>query len=404
MIDRMAAHASEATHMVVNSRALAEGYVAKVCFKTGPPRLVGIELEWTVHYAGQLDRPLDPPDLIAALGEHAPPALSPQSPHIPLPRGGVVTVEPGGQVEISTQPRDSLGDLLADATIDIDHLVALLARSGLILGSLGRDHIRPPRRIVDSPRYAAMEHAFDRIGPHGRDMMASTAGLQVCLDAGEPDQLAARWQALHLLGPVLLALFANSPADGWASSRMRTWRGVDPQRSRPPETLADPRGQWARRALDTPLLCVRRPSGDWTAPAGMTFAEWIGAPGNAPTYGDLDYHLTTLFPPVRPHGYFEVRYLDTQPGDEWRTPVAIMTALFARAATVDTVLDLAAPAADRWMPAAQLGLADPIIAMVAPAIADLGCRALSDTDLPPDVTAAVTDSVHARLYRERTVR
>lgn len=405
MIDDMTAHAAVDSRATVTDRSLAEGYVAKVCFKTGPPRLVGVELEWTVHYAEQLSRPLDPCDLIAALGEHAPQSLSPESPHTPLPCGGIVTVEPGGQVEISTQPHGSLGGLVADTTIDIDHLTGLLARSGLVLGIRGRDHTRPPRRIIDTPRYAAMEHAFDRIGPHGRAMMASTAGLQVCLDAGEPQRLAARWRALHLLGPVLLAVFANSPSDGWASSRMRTWYGVDPQRTRPPETPADPLAQWARRALDTPLLCLRRPSGNWTAPSGMTFADWIGAPdGTPPTYDDLDYHLTTLFPPVRPHGHLEVRYLDTQPGDEWRTPVALMAALFAREATVDAVLDLAAPAADRWVPAARLGLADPIIATIAPAIVDLACGALGDTDLPSDIATVVTDSVDARLYRERTVR
>ena len=71
----------------------------------------------------------------------------------------------------------------------------------------------------------------------------------------------------------------------------------------------------------------------------MTFADWIAAGagdhGPAPTYDDLDYHLTTLFPVVRPRGYLEVRYLDQQPGDGWIAPLALLAALLSTPATID---------------------------------------------------------------------
>src|ERR1700709_1595679 len=86
---------------LIGSRVEAEGFVAMVCFKHGPPRLQGVELEWTVHHADDPHRPLDAALLSKALGAHAPATLVPGSPQLPLGRGALVTVEPGGQVEIS---------------------------------------------------------------------------------------------------------------------------------------------------------------------------------------------------------------------------------------------------------------------------------------------------------------
>ncbi|MDT5028458.1 MAG: glutamate--cysteine ligase, partial [Micromonosporaceae bacterium] len=217
---------------VVADRASAEGYVAMVCFKTGPPRRLGAELEWTVHHRDDPTRQLDPTTLVAALGEHTPSTLRGDSPHVPLPHGGIVTLEPGGQVEISTPPHESLAELLSASAADAEQLVSLLSAADLRLGDQGCDPHRSTRRIIDTPRYAAMEHAFDRLGRHGRVMMCGTASVQVCLDAGTADRVRARWDAVHAIGPALLAAFANSPrragsGGGWASERMRTWFGVD---------------------------------------------------------------------------------------------------------------------------------------------------------------------------------
>ncbi|MEO6083832.1 MAG: glutamate-cysteine ligase family protein, partial [Umezawaea sp.] len=192
-------------------RAEAEAYVASVCFKHGPPRLFGVEIEWTVHHREDPTRTLDPAVLAAALGRHAPPTLVPDSPQRPLPSGTPLTVEPGGQVEISTPPRSSLTELLKTVGEDVTQLQDLLAAADLVLGGRGADPFRPPTRLLRVPRYAAMEHAFAPVGPEGITMMCSTAGLQVCLDFGLREHLNARWAAVHALGPVLNALFANSP-------------------------------------------------------------------------------------------------------------------------------------------------------------------------------------------------
>ncbi|GAA4840419.1 ergothioneine biosynthesis glutamate--cysteine ligase EgtA [Saccharopolyspora rosea] len=387
----------------VRTRAEAEAYVASVCFKHGPPRLLGVELEWTVHHADDPRRALDAEVLVEALGPHAPPSLVPDSPHRPLPNGSVLTVEPGGQVEISSLPTTSMCSLFGVVDADAEYLRRRLRDAGLVLGDQGIDPWRRPRRILRVPRYAAMETAFDRIGLDGRLMMCSTAGIQVCLDAGEPDRVAARWAAVHAVGPVMLAMFANSPRlfgerTGWASTRTRALLCTDPPRTRPGPVTDDPARSWARRVLDTAVVCLRREDGDWTAPSGISFAEWIrGALPTQPTRDDLDYHLSTVFPPVRPRGYFEVRYLDAQPGADWMLPAAALIALFRDEATVDRVVELTEPVAGRWVHAARHGLRDPELARTAHRVFDLACRRLPGQDCPEGLPARLARFAARRL-------
>jgi glutamate--cysteine ligase len=389
----------------LRDRVEAEAYVASVCFKHGPPKLHGVELEWIVHHEEDPRRPLDARLLAAALGSHAPRTLTPDSPETPLPSGSPLTVEPGGQVEISALPRPSLAELFDAVHADLAFLSELLAHAGLVLGDSALDPHRSPSRVLDTPRYAAMEHVFEPIGPHGITMMCCTAGLQVCLDAGEADAVADRWAAVCALGPVLVAAFANSPTlsgdrTGWASARMRAVLGTDPARSLPSAIVADPAADWARRVLDTPVLCVRGEGSRWHTPDSLTFADWVaGGLPRPPTTDDLDYHLSTIFPPVRPHGYLEVRYLDAQPGGGWTTPTALLASLMSDRRTVDAVLDLCLPVSDRWLPAARDGLADQVIARAAAAVLELGAAILPGMGLPADLTTAIVADLDRLIVR-----
>ncbi|MFE9693559.1 ergothioneine biosynthesis glutamate--cysteine ligase EgtA [Micromonospora sp. NPDC005806] len=377
---------------VLRGEASAAGHIARICFKTGPPTLTGVELEWTVHDAGDPTRPVDRERLRRALGRHSPVTIDPTSPAEGLRHGGAVTVEPGGQVEISSAPRPSVAALILATEADIAELSAVLDAAGLVLGSTGIDPWRTPRPVVETPRYQAMRCVFDRRGPAGRAMMYSTAGLQVCLDAGEPQQLAERWAAAHAVGPPLLAAFATADRHagrhtGWASARMAAWLAIDPARTRPvwspDQADHDPVAAWTGYALAAPLLCVRGDGPDWTPPPGVTFADWLaGALPRPPTTDDLEYHVSTLFPPVRPRGYLEIRYLDAQPGREWTLPPAVLTALFADPATTREALAVATPVADRWYAAARYGLGDPPLAAAATTLFDLALAALPRLDLP----------------------
>ncbi|GAA5117754.1 ergothioneine biosynthesis glutamate--cysteine ligase EgtA [Pseudonocardia adelaidensis] len=395
---------------VLRDCADAETHVGSVCFKHGPPRLLGVELEWLLHRPPEQRSVPEAAELATALGPHAPPSIHPSSPAQPLPSGSTVTVEPGGQVELASPPSPDLTALLQTVIADAAVLHERLAAAGLRPSPRATDAIRPPRRILQLPRYAAMEESFDRRGPFGRSAMCSTAAVQVSLDAGEATDVGARWAALHALGPVLLAAFANSPTlhgrrTGWKSSRWACWQSADPARTAPPPAAAvsgaDPRAAWARRVLDTPVLAVRRP-GAWTVPRGVTFADWVrGALPEPPTTADLDYHVTTLFPPVRPHGHLEVRYVDAQPGRRWALPVAVLVGLLSDPATIDQVRAECAPAVGRWTSGARHGLADRVLARAASRVFELAIRRLPAVGAPRWVADELTAMHEHQVLRGR---
>jgi glutamate--cysteine ligase len=236
--------------------------------------------------------------------------------------------------------------------------------------------------------------------------------VQVCLDAGEGPQVAERWAAVHALGPVLLAAFANSPLlhgrrTGWKSSRTACWLSLDPRRTAPPPPTArgarDPAVAWARRVVDTELLCVRRAEGvDWDAPAGVTFGDWVeGALRPPPTTADLDYHASTLFPPVRPHGHLEVRYVDAQPGRQWALPVAVLAALLSDPAVADRARDACEPARGRWVSGARHGLSDRVLAKAAGTVFELARGRLAAVGAPDWVAADLDDMIERQVLRGR---
>ncbi len=185
-----------------------------------------------------------------------------------------------------------------------------------------------------------------------------------------------RWRLAHTLAPVLIGAFANSPfargrPNGYRSGRQAVWSRIDASRARPAWCLGDtdPRAAFARYALEADVLCVRGDSGEWTAPKGLTFRSWLRGDGpRPPTIDDLNYHLTTLFPPVRPRGHLEIRYVDAQPGDDWMVSAAVIAALLDDHTAADAAAEATEPFADDGAAlerSSRAALRDPVIGRAA---------------------------------------
>lgn len=286
----------------------------------------------------------------------------------PLPCGGNVTVEPGGQIELSSLPADSVGSALDAVARDSSVLHSRLAEWGLYVQDAAIDQARDPERILRRPRYAAMQSFFDSRGAAGRWMMCNTASVQINVSNGaDPLQ---RWRLLNTIGPVLVAAFANSrgvDASGveWASLRQGIWWNIDPQRTHPIPLSIDPAQSWLDYALaaDVMFICGDPTGLTGTAVSpGLTFGQWmtVGHPLGWPTIDDLRYHLSTLFPSIRPKGWYEVRFLDSL--SAWvRTAATVAVSVACREEIADDLLRRLPDTSGCWLDAARHGLRHPLL-------------------------------------------
>ena len=340
----------------------AHAHIAARAFTPGPGGRVGLELEF--HLV----------DLRAPGRRPGWPAVQALLSGLPaLPGGSRITVEPGGQLELSTPPAVGVVAAVAALRRDRAALSDALDDAGYRAVPLGADPARPLARVHPGARYAAMEAHFAALGcaGPGRAMMTGTAALQVNLDAGPAASWPARIELLRRLAPVLVAVSACSPylagrSSGWASMRQQAWHGLAARSAPVPVTPAPdtPADAWAEYALAAPVLLVRDGARLSPVSEAVPFADWLRgtAPfARRPELADLDYHLTTLFPPVRPRGYLEVRCLDAAPDRWWPALAALTATLLDDPVAADAATEACAPVADRWTVAARNGLRDPLL-------------------------------------------
>ena len=341
-----------------------------------------------------------------------------------LPAGSRITLEPGGQVEISTPPRAGLAQALPAAAADLAAVSAALRRAGLEPVARGLDPLRAPERILDRPRYAAMEAFFDLEGFAGRTMMCSTASVQVNVETGPAADVTARWRLVHAVGPVLVAMFAHSPVPGGGgcgprSARQQVWSVMDPSRTAPVHRAVgsgaaspsrSPSEEWLDYALQARVMMIQVSDDRFVAVDGppgaelLTFAAWMerGHELGWPTLDDFTYHLTTLFPPVRPRGWLELRMIDSLPDPWWRVAAGVATALVedgdAGAAALEAVSAPPAGAGvtDHWRSAARHGLADPALRAAARAVFPAALEGLGRLGADP-ATVAAAEAFHERF-------
>jgi glutamate--cysteine ligase len=346
----------------ITSSAAAAQYIADGCLVDAPLGHVGLEME--AHCFDPVDPYRRPSwDEITEVREQLP----------ALPGGSTVTVEPGGAIELSGPPEDGIVAAIGSMNNDQAVLRKAFADVGLGLVYLGADPLRVPRRVNPGARYVAMEDFFTSSDSEaaGARMMTSTASIQVNLDAGPRAGWAARVRLAHALGPTMIAIAANSPMlggefTGWVSTRQRVWGQMDSARCGPILGASgdDPGTDWARYALKAPVMMLNNPDASKTSAVThwVPFADWADGRtllgDRRPTIADLEYHLTTLFPPVRPRRWLEIRYLDSMPDDYWPAVVFTLVALLDDPVAAGIAAEAVEPVATAWDIAAQLGLRD----------------------------------------------
>ncbi len=268
--------------------------------------------------------------------------------------GASITLEPGGQFELSGAPLVTLHDTCAETNTHLAEVKAITEPCGIGMLGIGFD---PKWSLADRPqmpktRYQIMSNYMPKRGALGLDMMYRTSTIQVNLDFVDEADMVKKFRVGLALQPVATALFANSPftenkPNGFLSYRSHCWTDTDPDRSGLlPFVFEEGFGyeRYVDYMLDVPMYFVSR-NGQYLDVSGQSFRAFMdgrlpGLPGERPTIADWADHLTTAFPDVRLKRFLEMRGADGGPWNMICALPALWVGLLYDGPTLDAAWDL----------------------------------------------------------------
>jgi glutamate--cysteine ligase len=277
-------------------------------------------------------------------------------PIVALARGDAsVTLEPGGQLELSGGKSDTIHQVCAEFRAHMREIGPLSRSMGVRWLGVGFHPFARPEDFewVPKQRYAIMKRYLPTRGGHAVDMMLRTCTVQANFDYSSERDALRKMRVALALAPLTTAMFANSPwkegrAHGGLTYRGRVWLDVDPDRSGllpalwKKEASFDDYVEWA---LDVPMFLFKR-DGHAIANTGQTFRDFQerGFEGHRATLDDWKLHLNTLFPEVRLKKTIEIRGGDAQSTDMACALPALWTGIFYD----DRALDEAESLVESW--------------------------------------------------------
>ena len=268
--------------------------------------------------------------------------------------GASITLEPGGQLELSGALLDNIHETCNEVNTHL-HQVQTVAKP-LDIGFLGMGfHPKWPRsdmQWMPKARYVIMREYMEKKGSLGRDMMTRTCTVQVNLDFSSEADMVNKFRTSLALQPIATALFADSPftdgrPNGYLSYRSRVWEDTDPDRTGMlPFVFDDGMGfeRYTQYMLDVPMYFVYR-KGDYLDASGLSFRDFLEGklstcPGEKPTIKDWEDHLTTAFPEVRLKRFLEMRGADGGPWARLCALPALWAGLLYHQPSLDAAWDL----------------------------------------------------------------
>jgi glutamate--cysteine ligase len=298
--------------------------------------------------------------------------------------GASISLEPGGQFELSGAPLEHLHQTCSEVGVHLSQLRDVAGSLGIAFLGLGAS---PKWSLEETPimpkgRYVIMRNYMPKVGRLGRQMMFRSCTVQTNLDFASEADMRKKMRVSLALQPIATALFANSPfmegrPNGYLSYRAHIWTDTDPDRTGMlPFVFEDGFGfeRYVDYALDVPMYFVYR-DGKYIDCAGLSFRDFMNGrlpvlPGELPTMKDWEDHLTTIFPEVRLKTYIEQRGADAGP---W-SRLCALPALWAGIFYCDAALEAAWSLVKSWTAEDRealrravpvLGLKAPIRGMVA---------------------------------------
>ena len=243
---------------------------------------------------------------------------------IALSKGSTrITLEPGGQVELSGATFDNTHQVKRELEDHIEEIKSVLDPLKVRWLGLGVQPVSRPDRIqwVPKERYKIMAPQMAKTGKLAHYMMKMTASIQVNLDYVDEEDFSEKMRTALVLVPVITAMFANSPIsegalNGFLSKRAHIWNYTDAARcgligekffSRPQFS------SYVEYALEVPMFFIIRDN-RWIGVKDMNFSDYLrdGYQGYRASRDDWELHLSTIFTEVRAKSYIELRCTDSQ--------------------------------------------------------------------------------------------
>ncbi|HET7392942.1 MAG TPA: glutamate--cysteine ligase [Candidatus Binatia bacterium] len=262
-----------------------------------------------------------------------------------------ITLEPGGQIELSGEPCDSIHCTYAEFTQHIRELLEVSDPLDVVFLGLGMQPVSRLHEIewVPKKRYRIMGPYMPKVGRLGQRMMKQTATVQANIDYRDEKDAMAKFRTGMGLTPIFISMFANSPIcdgqlNGYRSYREHIWTDTDKSRSGMLKFAFSPDVSFAHYveyALDVPMYFIIR-NKNYIDMTGTTFRQFLayGWNGERATLEDWHDHLTTLFPETRIKRYIEVRSADSQPPELMPALSAIVKGAFYESDCLDAAWDL----------------------------------------------------------------
>ena len=238
--------------------------------------------------------------------------------------GGAISLEPGGQFELSGAPVETIHQTSAELMAHLAQVREIAEPLGIGFLGLGMAPTWTRAEVPKMPkgRYRIMTEYMPKVGSYGLDMMYRTCTVQTNLDFHSEADMVKKLRVSLALQPVGTALFANSPftegkPNGFLSFRSQIWTDTDNQRAGMlPWAFENGMGfeRWVDYALDVPMYFIKRGE-KYIDVSGKSFRDFFNgkldvAPGERPTISDWANHLSTIFPEVRLKRYLEMRGSD----------------------------------------------------------------------------------------------
>jgi len=312
-----------------------------------------------------------------ALGDHTPLAFRAEGPSVekmlsglerfgwqPVREGGElialkrdgasITLEPGGQFELSGAPLETIHQTCAEVNAHLKEVREVADEIGAGFLGLG---FSPKWSLEETPmmpkaRYGLMKAYMPKVGTMGHQMMFRSCTVQTNLDFSTEADMAKKFRVSLALQPLATALFANSPfkdggLHGFLSYRAHVWTDTDNNRTGMlPFVFDEGFGyeQYRDWALDVPMYFVKR-DGEYKDATGKSFRDFLDGkldilPGEKPVISDWEDHLSTVFPEVRLKTFLEMRGADSGPWNTLCALPAFWVGLLYDGASLDAAWDL----------------------------------------------------------------